>query len=50
MLTNEELLLIQGGGISSTLLNSVSRLINTILDLGKTVGSAIRRIAAKNYC
>ena len=38
------------GGISSTLINSVARMINTILDLGRTIGSAIRRIYSKNYC
>ena len=50
MLSDEELLLIRGGGFTATLLNSASRLINTILELGRTVGSAIRRIHSKSYC
>lgn len=50
MLKNEELILVTGGGISSTLLNSISRLVETILNLGQLVGSAIRRVTSKNYC
>lgn len=50
MLSNEELINVKGGAFSSTLLNSVSRLIDTLLKLGQTVGSAIRRSLSKNYC
>lgn len=50
MLSKEELILIKGGAFSSTLLNSVSRLIDTLLKLGQTVGTAIRRSFSKNYC
>ncbi len=42
-----ELYEIKGGGISTTLLNSIARLITTVLDLGRTVGSSIRRIYGK---
>lgn len=45
-----ELYEIRGGAVSSTLLNSIARLITTVLDLGRTVGSSIRRIYSKNYC
>jgi len=50
VLSNEELINIKGGSFSSTLLNSVSRLIDTVLKLGQTVGSAIRRSLSKSYC
>jgi hypothetical protein len=50
MLTEEELLMIRGGGLAATMLNSLSRLIGTILELGRTVGSAIRRGYSKSYC
>lgn len=50
MLSNEELILIHGGGISSTFLNSLSRLIENIYKLGQAVGSSIRRITTKNIC
>ncbi len=49
-LNETELYKIKGGGISTTLLNSVARLITTVLDLGRTVGTSIRRIYSKNYC
>lgn len=38
------------GGITSTFLNSLSRFITTILDLGRTIGSSISRYKNKNYC
>ena len=50
MLTDEELLEVKGGGFTATLLNSVSRFIDTILNLGKTIGSAIRRVGSKSIC
>ena len=47
-----ELFEVQGGGITvnATLINAFARAISTVLDLGRTVGSAIRRIYSKNYC
>ena len=50
MLTNEELIMIKGGGITATLLNSLSRFMNTLYDLGQTVGSTLRRLVSKNIC
>lgn len=49
-LNEQDLIKIQGGLISASLLNAFSRAITTILGLGRTVGSAIRRIYSKNYC
>jgi len=49
-LNNELLINIKGGAISSTLLNAFSRLISTVIDLGRTVGSSIYRYKNKNYC
>lgn len=46
----EELKVVNGGGLTSTMLNSVARLITTVLELGRTVGSSIRRIKTKSYC
>lgn len=50
MLKDEELFEVKGGGISATLLNSISRLVDTILNLGQLVGSAIRRSFSKKTC
>ena len=50
LLTELELIDIKGGassGITSTFLNSVARLITTILDLGRTIGSSIARYKTK---
>lgn len=49
-LEEKDLYEIKGGGVSATLLNSVARIISTVLELGRTVGSSIRRIYSKNYC
>ncbi len=49
-LEEQELFQIKGGAITATFFNSIARLINTVLDLGRTVGSSIRRIYSKNYC
>jgi hypothetical protein len=50
MLTNEELILVRGGGLSSTLLNSVSRFLEDIYKLGQSIGSSIRRVVSKKVC
>lgn len=49
-LENNILIDINGGGITAAYLNAASRAVNTILDLGRTVGSAIRSIFSKRYC
>ena len=49
-LNKEELLDINGGGISGTLISSLTRGINTLLDMGRSLGSAIRRIGSGNVC
>lgn len=50
-LTKEQLLSIQGGiSISGTLINSFVRGVNVILELGRSVGTAIRRIGSNNVC
>ena len=50
MLTSEELINIRGGGITATFLNSLSRLVESLLNLGQLVGSSIRRAITKNSC
>ena len=49
-LTTEELHSISGGGISATLINSITKGINVFLDLGRTVGSGLRRIISGKMC
>ena len=49
-LNNNELMKIDGGGISGTLISSITRGINTLLDMGRSLGTAIRRIGSNNIC
>ena len=51
MLVREELLLINAGAsISGTLINSVVKAFNLVLEVGRALGSAIRRGLAKKTC
>ncbi|NLL45052.1 MAG: hypothetical protein GX247_05250 [Mollicutes bacterium] len=51
ILERNELLKIVGGiSISGTLINSIVRGINALLEVGRSLGSAIRRIVSKNIC
>lgn len=50
MLSNEELLVVRGGGITSTFLNSLSRFMENLYKLGQSVGSSLRRIVGKQTC
>ncbi len=50
-LNNQELIMISGGlSLSGTLINSISRGINSLLEVGRSLGTAIRRIISKNLC
>lgn len=49
-LNKEELLNIEGGSISGTLISAITRGINTVLDMGRSFGNAIRRIGSRNIC
>lgn len=51
MLEKEELFYINGGSlISGTLINAFVRAINAALDVGRCLGTAIRRLINKNTC
>lgn len=49
-LDDRELLLIEGGKISAALINSLLRGASLILDLGRSLGTTIRRITSKKTC
>ena len=49
-LTNKELNLVIGGAISGAILSSVIKGVSVVLELGRSFGSALRRIVTKNYC
>ena len=46
----EEMKLVTGGSITSSMINAISKVVQTIYDLGKSTGSAIRRLVTKTYC
>ncbi len=52
ILSKEELLNVTGGDftITATFLNALSRGVSTIADLGRSLGSAIRRIVSGSIC
>lgn len=50
-LENNDLINIYGGStISGTLLNSVSRILETIMDVGRSLGTSIRMIYSGKRC
>ncbi len=50
ILEKEQLFEIKAGVFSATLLNAIARVMNSIFEIGKSIGSSIRRIGRKNYC
>lgn len=49
-LTARQMKNIYGGSITGTMINSLVRGINALLDLGRSLGTAIRRISGNNIC
>ena len=49
-LGKEELKQIYGGAISATLFNAFVRGVNTFFEVGRSLGSAVRRIFSKDIC
>ena len=49
-LSNNEKYNITGGAVTSTIINSIARLISTIYTLGRAVGSTIRRASSGKSC
>ena len=49
-LTNDELMNISGGGLTAAFLTATAKLVNTVYDIGRAFGSAIRRISSGNVC
>ena len=50
-LSNKELMNVEGGArFTASLLNAASRAITTLLELGRSLGSAIRRTVNGSIC
>lgn len=51
ILSKRELTKIKAGaGVSGNLLNYIIRGFNSVLDVGRYLGSAIRRLSSNSYC
>ena len=49
-LNKEEMLKVDGGAITSAMINAISKAVNTLYELGRQTGSALRRIIKNKYC
>ncbi len=49
-INDQELVMIVGGGISAALITAVTKVFTTIIEIGKMIGSSLRRGQTKNYC
>ncbi len=49
-MTTCELIAIKGGGLSGTVISAIVRAFTLALELGRSLGTAIRRSKTKNYC
>lgn len=49
-LNDNELIIVCGGSISGTVIQYATKLLTTVFDLGRTLGSSIRRIYDDAIC
>lgn len=49
-LNEKEMLKINGGALTSSFINAINSVINTLFELGKETGSTLRRLMQGNYC
>lgn len=50
MSDNELCLIVGGAGFSASIVNALVRFVNSSLELGRTVGTIIRRAMTKKTC
>ena len=49
-LDRDEMVQVNGGSISSSVINAISNVINIVLELGEKTGSSIRRMISGDIC
>ena len=51
-LNNNELMNVEGGAsyLTASFLNAASRALSTIMDIGRSLGTSIRRMFSGSYC
>ena len=47
---NSELILIKGGAFSANLLSNIVKAATTLYELGRALGTIIRRAKSRSYC
>lgn len=49
-LTEKEMLKVNGGALTSSFINAINSVINTLFELGRETGSSLRRLTSGAYC
>ncbi len=49
-LNNNEMSQVSGGSIGSSILNAVNNIVTGIYELGRQLGSGVRRLITGEYC
>ena len=49
-LDRDEMTQVNGGSISSSVINAIANVINIVLELGEKTGSSIRRMISGDIC
>ncbi len=49
-INNKELLMIEGGALSGTVLTALVKGLSVLIEVGVKLGSSIRRIVSKKMC
>ncbi len=50
VLHDMELIKVKGGSLTTSMINALSKAMTTILKIGQTIGSVIRRTITNSYC
>jgi hypothetical protein len=50
MMSNADMLSVKGGTINGTVLNAISRIFTTVLEIGRAIGSSISIAKSGNKC
>ncbi len=51
-LNDKDLIIVYGGAMNATMINAIGRILSTVIEVGRMVGTSIRRIAGgrKSWC
>ena len=49
-LRKKDMIQVSGGALASSMLNAITKAVNTVYNLGRQAGSSLRRIVTRSYC